>query len=200
MKQRRSLFLLLAVVALIAAVWTSMLLVKAGQQPLDQHVHAVAAQLKCPVCQNESVADSPSWVAQQMRAVIRQQIQAGRSDQEIIQYFEQRYGNGIVWMPQWQGFGLLTWLVPVALLLVGASLVFFTLRDWQALAPYTSTISSHAEPEKESKQTKAEDVELDLYRKQLINELADEDPLFEHYRTQYSSTGKYERRGDGNAL
>jgi cytochrome c-type biogenesis protein CcmH len=200
MKQRRSLSLLLAVVALIAAVWTSMLLVKAGQQPLDQHVHAVAAQLKCPVCQNESVADSPSWVAQQMRAVIRQQIQAGRSDQEIIQYFEQRYGNGIVWMPQWQGFGLLTWLVPVALLLVGASLVFFTLRDWQALAPYTGTISSHAEPEKEDKQTRAEDVELELYRKQLINELADEDPLFEHYRIQYSSTGKYERRGDGNAL
>src|SRR2546423_4646061 len=124
MKQKRSLFLLLAGVALIAAIWTSMLLVKAGSQTLDQHVHSVAAQLKCPICQNESVADSPSWVAQQMRAIIRQQIQAGKSDQEIIQYFQQRYGNGIVWAPQWQGFGLLTWLVPVALLLVGASLVF----------------------------------------------------------------------------
>jgi cytochrome c-type biogenesis protein CcmH len=180
MKQKRSLFLLLAVVALIAAIWTSMLLVKAGQQTLDQHVHTVAAQLKCPVCQNESVADSPSWVAQQMRAVIRQQIQAGRSDQQIIQYFEQRYGNSIVWTPQWQGFGLLTWLVPVALLIIGSVLVFFTLRDWQALAPYTDTISSRTEGK--NAQPEPDDAELERYRKQLIDELANEDPLFEHYK------------------
>jgi cytochrome c-type biogenesis protein CcmH len=180
MRQRRSLFLLLALVALIAAIWTSMLLVKARQQTLDQHVHAIAAQLKCPVCQNESVANSSSWVAQQMRAVIRQQIQEGKSDQQIIQYFEQRYGNGIVWAPQWQGFGLLTWLVPVALLLVGSGLVFFTLRDWQALAPYTGAIPSR--PEQKSEPPATNDAELAQYRKQLINELAEEDPLFEHYK------------------
>jgi cytochrome c-type biogenesis protein CcmH len=190
MNQKRSLFLLLAGVALIAAVWTSMLLVKAGHQTLDQHVHSVAAQLKCPICQNESVADSPSWVAQQMRAIIRQQIQEGKSDQQIIQYFQQRYGNGIVWAPQWQGFGLLTWLVPVALLLVGASLLFFTLRDWQALAPYAGTIPSHTEEKSEQPETGGE--ELERYRKQLIDELADEDPLFERYRTQYSLTDKHE--------
>lgn len=196
MKQKRSLFLLLAGVALIAAIWTSMLLVKAGHPTLDEHVHTVAAQLKCPICQNESVADSPSWVAQQMRAIIRQQIQQGKSDQQIIQYFQQRYGNSIVWAPQWQGFGLLTWLVPVALLLIGASLVFFTLRDWQALAPYTGTISSRAE--EKSEQPEATDTELEQYRQQLIDELAEEDPLFERYRTQYNSTGKHERYG--NAL
>lgn len=181
MNQKRSLFLLLAGVVLIAAVWTSMLLVKAGQQTLDQHVHAVAAQLKCPVCQNESVADSPSWVAQQTRAIIRQQIQEGKSDQQIIQYFERRYGNSMVWAPQWQGFGLLTWLVPVALFLIGASLVFFTLRDWQALAPYTGTIPAYTE--EKSEQTEAGDTELEPYRKQLINELVDEDQLFEHYKS-----------------
>jgi cytochrome c-type biogenesis protein CcmH len=182
MNQKRSLFLLLAGVALIAATWTSMLLIKTGHQTLDEHVHSVAAQLKCPICQNESVADSPSWVAQQMRAIIRQQIQQGKSDQEIIQYFQQRYGNGIIWAPQWQGFGLLTWLVPVALLLVGASLVFFTLRDWQALAPYTGTIPSRTE--EKSEQPETGDAELERYRKQLIDELAKEDPLFEHYRME----------------
>ena len=182
MKQRRSLFLLLAVVVLVAAVWTSMLVLKTSQQTLDQHVHAVAAQLKCPICQNESVADSPSWVAQQMRGVIRQQIQAGKSDQEIIQYFEQRYGNSIVWTPQWQGFGLLTWLVPLALFLIGCGLVFFTIRDWQALAPYNNGAAQR--PAEENTQGKRETAELERYRQQLMNELADEDALFERYRTE----------------
>jgi cytochrome c-type biogenesis protein CcmH len=181
MNQKRSLFLLLAGVALIAAVWTTMLLARAGHETLDQHVHVLAAQLKCPVCQDESVADSPSWVAQQMRAIIRQQIQEGKSDQQIVQYFEQRYGSSIVWAPQWQGFGLLTWLVPVALFLVGAGLVFLTLRDWQALAPHSSAMPSSMH--EEGTEAGGRDTELEQYRKQLISELADEDPLFEHYKT-----------------
>ncbi|MFL5703780.1 MAG: cytochrome c-type biogenesis protein CcmH, partial [Ktedonobacteraceae bacterium] len=60
MRRRHSLFIALAVVAILAAVWSYVLLQHPPQQTLDQRVQAVGAQLKCPVCQGESVADSQS--------------------------------------------------------------------------------------------------------------------------------------------
>src|SRR5260370_9121191 len=99
MKQKRSLFLVLALVALIGAIWSFMILNTArrgANQTLDQRVQDVASQLKCPICQGESVADSPSQLAQEMRGVIRQQLQPARSGQQVFQYFFVRYGKPIV--------------------------------------------------------------------------------------------------------
>src|SRR6266851_4536253 len=171
MRRRRSLFIALAVVAMLAAVWSYVLLQHPPQQTLDQRVQAVGAQLKCPICQGESVADSQSQLAQQMRGVIRQQLQAGKSEQEVIQYFRASYGDQIVWSPPWQGFTLLAWLVPIGLLLAGIILLFFVLRDWRALAPASST---PADPELAS----VDEVDLAFYRAQLEQELAAGDPIF----------------------
>jgi cytochrome c-type biogenesis protein CcmH len=181
-KQRRSLYLVLAAISLVAAIWLSMLLLASRQQTLDQHVHNIGSQLKCPICQNESVADSPSYIAQQMRGVIRQQVQEGKSDQEIIQYFQERYGNQIVWTPQWQGFSLLAWLMPIGLMLAGLVLVWFTVRDWKALTPASGPRVLLDEDAQEQEQV--EDEELGRYREQLLEELATEDPLFKGYRSE----------------
>jgi cytochrome c-type biogenesis protein CcmH len=169
--QRRPLFIALAVLAIIGAVWSYVFLQNPPQSTLDQRVHDVAAQLKCPICQGESVADSPSGLAEQMRGVIRQQLQSGKSEQEVIQYFETSYGDQIVWSPSWQGFTLLAWLVPIGLLLAGVILLFFVLRDWRTLAPAHSTVGD-AELEN------VDEVELAYYRAQLEQELAAEDPIF----------------------
>src|SRR6059058_3505411 len=142
--QKRPLFVALAVLAIVGAVWSYVFLQNPAQPTLDQRVHEVASQLKCPVCQGESVADSPSQLSQQMRGVIRQQLQSGKSEQEVIQYFRTSYGDQIVWLPPWQGFTLLAWLVPIGLLLAGIILLFFVLRDWRALEPASSTA---ADPE-----------------------------------------------------
>src|SRR6266704_4799894 len=171
MKRRRSLFIALAVVAIVAGIWSYVLLQNPPRQAIDQRVQAVGAQLKCPVCQGESVADSQSQLAQQMRGVIRQQLLAGKSEQEVIQYFQASYGDQIVWSPPWQGFSLLAWLVPIALLLAGIVLLFFVLRDWRALAPGSSTA---ADPELAS----VDEVDLAFYRVQLEQELAADDPIF----------------------
>ncbi|HEY7419483.1 MAG TPA: cytochrome c-type biogenesis protein CcmH [Ktedonobacteraceae bacterium] len=177
MMQKRSLLLVLAAIMLAAAVWTTTGLFSARNQTLDQRVQAVASQLKCPVCQNESVASSPNWMAQQMRNTIRQQLQEGKSEQDIIQYFQQRYGDSIVWTPQWQGVGMLAWLVPIVLLLLGLLLVYFTVRDWHALA-----VASTAQQKSEKEEEQAwDDEELQRYRQQLEQELAEEDSLFEKY-------------------
>jgi len=171
MKQRRPPLTALAVAAVVAAIWSYVLLLNPPQQTLDQRVQAVAAQLKCPVCQGESVAASPSEIAQQMRGVIRQQLQAGRSDQEIIQYFQASYGNAIVWSPPWQGFSLLAWLAPMAVLLGGAILLIYMLREWRALTP------GGVAPD-DGELVHVDEAELAAYRAALERELAAEDPMF----------------------
>ncbi|MFL5627841.1 MAG: cytochrome c-type biogenesis protein CcmH [Ktedonobacteraceae bacterium] len=171
MKRRRSLFIALAVVAIVAAIWSYVLLQNPPQQTIDQRVQAVGAQLKCPVCQGESVADSQAQLAQQMRGVIRQQLQAGKSEQEVIQYFQVSYGDQIVWSPPWQGFSLLAWLVPIALLLVGAALLVFVLREWSTATPTNSTTD-------DVELAYVDETELASYRAQLERELAADDPIF----------------------
>src|SRR5712692_868473 len=140
-RQRRSRFLLMAIgatLAVVLAIWSFVFLTNPPTRTLDQRVQDVASQLKCPICQGESVADSPSLLAKQMRGVIRQQLQSGKSEQQVVQYFVDRYGQQIVWSPPWQGFTLLAWLVPIALLLGGTILLFFVLRSWRTLSPTSS--------------------------------------------------------------
>ena len=185
MKQKRSLFLVLATVALVAAIWSFLWLAGPKQQTLDQRVQQVGAQLKCPVCQNESVADSPSTLAQQMRFIIRQQLQEGKSEQEVIQYFVKSYGGQIIWSPPWQGFTLLIWLVPIGLLLGGVVLLFFVLREWRRGAP-TKERSGTKQGQKansgvaaeNNKAEQSQDAELERYRVLLEEELAADDVLF----------------------
>jgi len=171
MKQKRPLLIVLAVVAIVAATWSYVLLQNPPQQTLDQRVQQVAAQLKCPVCQGESVADSPSLISQQMRGVIRQQLQSGKSEQEVIAYFQARYGDQIVWLPPWQGFSLLAWLVPIALLLGGLLLMAFVLRDWRSVP--SSETSSH-----DAELTNIDEADLAGLRALLEQELAADDPIF----------------------
>src|SRR6266699_1386567 len=117
MKERRPLCIGLAIVAIVGAIGYSFFLQNPPQQTLDQRVQNVGSKLKCPVCQGESVADSQSAIAQQMRGIIRQQLQSGMTEQAVIQYFQASSGDELVWSPQWQGFSLLAWLVPIGLLL-----------------------------------------------------------------------------------
>lgn len=125
---------LVALVALVAlaAVW-GVLIIRAAQPPsLDQRVHSVASQLQCPICNGESVADSPSGLASEMRGVIRQKLAQGETDQQVIQYFQARYGDTILEAPPKSGFTTLIWLPPVLMLLVGSYLVFAIGREWSA--------------------------------------------------------------------
>jgi len=174
----RGLVCILAALAVIAAVWLTLLIVKPKQETLDQRVQNVASQLKCPVCQGESVADSQVTIAQQMRQVIREQLQSGKSEQDVVQYFIRSYGDQIVWLPPWQGFSLLAWLVPVVFVLGGVVLVFIVLRDWR------TSVALAKESEKLSKDEVSLDTDLERYRVQLEAELAEEDSLFRHSRTE----------------
>ncbi|HEX6307857.1 MAG TPA: cytochrome c-type biogenesis protein [Longimicrobiales bacterium] len=97
---------------------------------LDRQVKRVAAQLRCVVCQGLSIQDSPSSLAQEMRAVVREQLAAGRTEQEVKDYFAARYGEWVLLQPKASGFNLVVYLLPIAAILGGAAFVYVRARRW----------------------------------------------------------------------
>jgi len=96
----------------------------------DETAHRIASELRCVVCQNLSVADSPSEMAAQMRAIVRARLAAGDSPEQVREYFVQRYGEWILLAPRRQGFNLVVWGFPVAAVALGLLAVAFRLRRW----------------------------------------------------------------------
>jgi cytochrome c-type biogenesis protein CcmH len=101
-----------------------------AETQLDRDVRALAAELRCPVCQGLSLQDSPSELSQEMKDVIRSQLAAGRTKDEVKAYFVSKYGEWILMEPKPQGFNLAVYLLPVIGLVAGAIFVFLTARRW----------------------------------------------------------------------
>ncbi len=102
----------------------------AAAPPSDEAVRRVASQLRCVVCQNLSVADSPSEMARQMRDLIRERLAQGESDEQVIRYFEARYGPWVRLSPtNW-----LVWVLPFAGLFLGLGVVLLVTVRWSRRA------------------------------------------------------------------
>ena len=99
--------------------------------PVDEDmVRAIAADLRCVVCQSLSVADSPSETANQMRGIIRERLAAGDTPEQVKAYFVDKYGLWILLAPPRQGFNLLVWIVPFAGLGAGLVVLAVLVRRW----------------------------------------------------------------------
>jgi cytochrome c-type biogenesis protein CcmH len=97
----------------------------------DDAVRRIALQLQCPVCEGETVADSPSGLAADMRSVIRTKVSAGEPDQQILDEFVASYGDGILTEPPKRGISLGVWIGPVIGVLLGGALVVMLLKTWR---------------------------------------------------------------------
>lgn len=86
---------------------------------LEKRMVGLAEKLRCLVCQNESLASSRSELANDLRREVREQMQKGMSDQEIIDYLVARYGDFVLFDPPMKSYTLLLWYGPFALLLIG---------------------------------------------------------------------------------
>lgn len=103
---------------------------------LDQLAAEVAAQLRCPVCRNQSVLESSSGLAREMQSVVRDRLASGETPEEVKAYFVGRYGEWILLKPEPKGINLLVYLLPAAALLFGGVLVYYRIKRWTgAVAP-----------------------------------------------------------------
>jgi cytochrome c-type biogenesis protein CcmH len=108
---------------------------------VDDAVRRVALQLQCPVCEGETVADSRSGLAGDMRAVIRTKLSAGESDQQILDEFVASYGDSILTEPPKRGISLGVWVGPVIGVALGALLVGMLLKTWRRTSPVEASAS-----------------------------------------------------------
>jgi len=121
--------------AIVAALILSLAPDPAGAQQPARHadeeaVYRIAAQLRCVVCQNLSVADSPSEMASQMRGVIRERLAAGETPEQVVGYFVDKYGEWILLEPRRAGFTLLVWVLPPIAVVAGLGIVAVLLVRW----------------------------------------------------------------------
>jgi cytochrome c-type biogenesis protein CcmH len=86
-------------------------------------------QLRCVVCQNESIDDSPAEIAGDLRKIVRTQIAAGRSDKQVKDYLVQRYGEFILLTPTLTPGNLALWLTPVLAVLLGGGYLWIKSRQ-----------------------------------------------------------------------
>lgn len=94
-----------------------------GNDSAGERTRAIGARIKCPVCQGVAIADSPSETAEAMMDVVDEKVDEGWTDGQIIDYFRDRYGDGIVIDPPFRGRTLLLWLLPVAALGLGVVMI-----------------------------------------------------------------------------
>lgn len=142
--------------------------IHAQSNDLDQKVREIGSVLRCPVCRNLSVADSPSPLASEMRGVIREKLQAGESREAIINYFVARYGEEIMLDPPREGFTLFLWLGSLGL--VAAGLFIMAVRVRRALVSIRDMEPNEAaaKSEEDPRYAKLLDAELVRYKQQEV--------------------------------
>jgi cytochrome c-type biogenesis protein CcmH len=101
----------------------------------EARASSLEARLKCPICRTQSVRESPSFLAIEMRTRIREMVAAGAGDEQILDWFAARYGEDILLEPRKRGFGLAAWILPVAALAAGAALLVRRARRRAASPP-----------------------------------------------------------------
>jgi len=120
----------------------AMAVVDGHEYPFDNQKDAdrfavLAEELRCPKCQNQNLADSNAPIAKDLRNKVYEQIQAGQSNEEIVQYLVDRYGDFVRYKPAFKSYTLVLWLSPVVLFII-ALIVFIRLgRGKKVAAPLT---------------------------------------------------------------
>jgi cytochrome c-type biogenesis protein CcmH len=94
----------------------------------ENRIRSLEEKLRCLVCQNQSLAESNAELAQDLRQQLREQVAAGRSDREIMDYLVQRYGDFVLYEPPFKASTALLWAGPFVLLAVAAAVLIAVLR------------------------------------------------------------------------
>jgi cytochrome c-type biogenesis protein CcmH len=117
----------------------------------EQRFRILSEELRCPKCQNQSIADSDAGIAQDMRTRVHTMILEGKSDEDIVDYFVSRYGDFVSYRPPVNAGTSILWLGPIVLLLGGGVLIVLLLRNASRKAAADDEASQDKEPEEGTK-------------------------------------------------
>lgn len=95
---------------------------------LEARARAISHDLRCPVCQGESIDDSNAPISRDLRLLVRERLIAGDSDAEVVDFIVARYGEFVLFNPRPSGSGLILWLAGPAMLIAGGALAFVVTR------------------------------------------------------------------------
>jgi cytochrome c-type biogenesis protein CcmH len=127
--------LIAALCLLPFAAWAEQAKDLAEDPVVEKRMVKLAENLRCLVCQNESLASSHAELAEDLRKEVREMIKKGMTDKEITDYLVQRYGDFVLYEPPMKASTVFLWFGPFALLLIGAGVLFYQLRKRRKAVP-----------------------------------------------------------------
>ena len=115
---------------------------------LEARARSISQELRCLVCQNQSIDDSNAALAKDLRLLVRERLRAGDSDQTVLAFVEARYGEFVLLRPKLNAHTLLLWLAPLLLLAAAVSVIARSRARWTAPAKAAAEPLSAAEQQR----------------------------------------------------
>lgn len=95
---------------------------------LESRARAISAELRCMVCQNQSIDDSNAELAKDLRVIVRERLKAGDTDSQVLDFVVARYGEFVLLKPRLEAKTIFLWGFPIVLLLIGGGYLFLVVR------------------------------------------------------------------------
>jgi cytochrome c-type biogenesis protein CcmH/NrfF len=134
MMRRAAFAILCAALLLSPAAWAVTPDEILADPALEQRARDISAGLRCLVCQNQSIDDSDADLARDLRVLVRERLEAGDSDKQVIDFVVSRYGEFVLLRPRFNTQTMLLWIAPFALLVAGGAFVLLASRRRRPVA------------------------------------------------------------------
>lgn len=118
----------------MGAAWANEAAPASADPALEARMMAISSELRCLVCQNQTIADSHAELAVDLRTQVREMLQAGKTDEQITDYMTARYGDFVLYRPPFKAATALLWIGPAAMVLIGMGALFLVLRRRSRMA------------------------------------------------------------------
>ena len=103
-----------------------------NEEALQKTAREIYGLIMCPLCAGQTIAQSSNETSSQMRDLVLKKLRRGETKEEILQYFESRYGERILAKPKKKGFNLILWFFPFVIVTLAAIVIYFLIRRWSA--------------------------------------------------------------------
>lgn len=139
--------MIIFMLALASSAWAKEAAPVAADPQLEKRVMGLAEELRCLVCQNQTLADSNAPLAVDLRNQVREQLKSGKSEQDVIDFLVARYGDFVLYRPPFKATTLLLWVGPLLLALFGIGMLVRRLKRRRVEAPAALSDAERARAE-----------------------------------------------------